>query len=80
METFPVNELKNSIARTPATIEVEVPLYRCARTHKKKRIDKKWLKRYGYILSYRRITAKVLEMKADDFPSRFGSTSFEIDF
>lgn len=41
------------IVRIVPVCLIGVPYTARARTHKKKRIDKKWLKRYGYVTKYR---------------------------
>ena len=46
--------------------EVEVPKLVQARTHKKKRINKKWAKRYGMKLVYEKKMAKVADITIDD--------------
>lgn len=46
--------------------EVEVPKLVQARTHKKKRINKKWAKRYGMKLIYEKKMAKVADITIDD--------------
>ena len=40
-----------------------------ARTHKKRRINKKWLRRHGMKLGYKKVHGKMLECKADSFPN-----------
>ena len=42
--------------------ETQVPKLVQARTHKKKRINKKWLKRYGMKVIYETKKAKVLDV------------------
>jgi hypothetical protein len=46
--------------------EVEVPKYVQARTHKKKRINKKWKKRYGMKVVYEKKMAKVADITIND--------------
>ena len=42
--------------------ETQVPKFVQVRTHRKKRINKKWLKRYGYKTIYETKKAKKLEV------------------
>lgn len=44
------NALWGSPPRDPYILTVEIPRLRQKRVHKKKRINKKWAKRYGYVL------------------------------
>lgn len=46
--------------------EVEVPTLIQARTHKKKRINKKWRKRYGMKVVFEKKRAKVADITIDD--------------
>lgn len=46
--------------------EVEVPTLVQARTHKKKRINKKWAKRYGMKIVYEKKMAKVADITLDN--------------
>ena len=46
--------------------EVEVPKYVQVRTHKKKRINKKWKKRYGMKVVYEKKMAKVADITIND--------------
>lgn len=51
-----------------------------ARTHKKRRINKKWLKRYGMKLGYKKVHGKMLDCKAENFPDRVEISSNSITF
>lgn len=42
--------------------DAEIPKYIQARTHKKKRVNKKWAKRYGYKTIYETKKAKVMDV------------------
>lgn len=46
--------------------EVDVPKLIQARTHKKRRINKKWLKRYGMKVVYKKKMAKVAEITIEN--------------
>ena len=46
--------------------EVDVPKMVQARTHKKKRVNKKWAKRYGVKLVYEKKMAKVADITIDN--------------
>lgn len=46
---------------------VEIPIMVQRRTHRKRRINKKWRKRYGTVIRYEKRRAKKIEIKADDF-------------
>ena len=41
-----------------------------ARMNKKKRINKKWLKRYGMKIGYKKVHGKMLECKAETYQDR----------
>ena len=45
--------------------DAEIPKVVQARTHKKKRINKKWAKRYGYKTIYETKRAKVMDVTID---------------
>ena len=45
--------------------ETEVPKFVQARTHKKRRINKKWKKRYGMKVIYEKKRAKVVDVTID---------------
>jgi len=47
---------------------MNVPIYKQARVHKRKRINKKWLKRYGYTIIMKSVKAKVIGISSDEFP------------
>ena len=59
-------EMLKEIERYAVTKEVEVPKLVQARTHKKKRINKKWLKRYGMKVVMEKKTAKVADITIDN--------------
>lgn len=62
-----IAELMVKEADRYATVrEVEVPKLVQARTHKKKRINKKWRKRYGMKIVYEKKMAKVADITIDD--------------
>lgn len=46
---------------------VEIPIMVQRRTHRKRRINKKWRKRYGTVIRYENRRSKKIEIKADDF-------------
>jgi hypothetical protein len=46
--------------------EVEIPRLVQAKTHKKKRINKKWAKRYGYKTVYEVKKAKIMDVTIDN--------------
>ncbi len=46
-------------------LELKSPYQVQVRTHKKKRINKKWAKRYGYKTMFRTVTMKDCEMETD---------------
>lgn len=50
----------------PEECFVEIPIMVQCRTHKKKRINKKWRKRYGAVIRYEKRRAKKIEIKAGD--------------
>lgn len=58
---------------------MDIPTYKQARVHKKKRINKKWLKRYGYKIVMKSVKAKILKISADDFP-KGSQADFELEF
>ena len=41
------------------------------RTHKKKRINKKWAKRYGFVTRFRSATIEDVELAQDDYGYKF---------
>lgn len=59
-------EMLQDINRYAVEKEVEVPKLVQARTHKKKRINKKWKKRYGMKIVYEKKMAKVADITIDD--------------
>lgn len=46
---------------------VELPVEVQRRIHKKKRINKKWRKRYGTVIRYKKYHAKKIDFKTEDF-------------
>lgn len=54
------------VDRYAVSKEVDVPKMVQARTHKKHRVNKKWLKRYGYKLVYEKKMAKVADITLDN--------------
>jgi hypothetical protein len=74
---------KNFIVNNPLNTTVEFDGYAPnglvqARTHKRKRINKKWLKRYGVQLGYKKVHGKMLECRAENFPDRVELSSSSI--
>lgn len=59
-------EMLKDIDRYTILREVEVPMLVQARTHKKRRIKKKWLKRYGMKVVYQKKMAKVADITLDN--------------
>jgi hypothetical protein len=59
-------EMLKDIDRYAAVKEVEVPKLVQARTHKKKRINKKWKKRYGMKVIYEKTKARVADITMDN--------------
>ena len=51
---------KYNIQILPDTLLGENPYLTQVRTHKKKRINKKWAKRYGYVTTYKSFNTIVL--------------------
>ena len=54
------------IERYAAVKEVDVPKLVQARTHKKRRINKKWKRRYGMKVVYKKQMAKVADITVQD--------------
>lgn len=54
------------VDRYAVSKEVDVPKMVQARTHKKKRINKKWAKRYGMKVVYEKKAAKVADITLDN--------------
>ena len=52
-----------------------IPTLVQARVNKKKRINKKWLKRYGMKIGYKKIHGKMLECRADTYPDHIEISS-----
>lgn len=59
-------EMLQDIEKYATRKEVEVPKLVQARTHKKKRINKKWLKRYGTKVIYEKKMARVADITIND--------------
>ena len=59
-------EMLKDINRYAKVREVEIPEVVQARTHKKPRINKKWKKRYGMKVVYKKQTAKVADITVND--------------
>lgn len=59
-------EMLKDIDRYATLKEVEVPKLVQARTHKKKRINKKWFKRYGTKVIYKKKMAKVADITLEN--------------
>ena len=59
-------EMLKEVDRYATVKETEVPKLVQARTHKKKRINKKWKKRYGMKVIYEKKMAKVAEITIDN--------------
>lgn len=61
-------------------VEMDIPQYVQARRHKNKRINKKWMKRYGLKIIHKKRRAKVTNIKTEDYSKNYlGSTTFEFD-
>lgn len=54
------------VDRYAVSKEVEVPKMIQARTHKKWRVNKKWLRRYGMKMVYEKKMARVADITLDD--------------
>ena len=59
-------EMLKDIERYAKIKEVDVPKLVQARTHKKRRINKKWKKRYGMKVVYKKQMAKVADITVQD--------------
>lgn len=59
-------EMLKDIDRYATLKEVEIPKLVQARTHKKRRIKKKWLKRYGTKVVYQKKIAKVADITIEN--------------
>ena len=59
-------EMLKDINRYAKMQEVEIPNIVQARTHKKHRINKKWKKRYGMKVVYKKQMAKVADITVND--------------
>ena len=59
-------EMLKDINRYAKVKEVEIPKLVQVRTHKKHRINKKWKKRYGMKVIYKKQMAKVADITVND--------------
>lgn len=59
-------EMLKEVDRYATVKETEVPKLVQARTHKKKRINKKWKKRYGMKVIYEKKMARVADITISD--------------
>lgn len=59
-------EMLQDIDKYAVTKEVEVPKLVPMRIHKKKRVQKKWLKRFGTKVVYEKKMARVADITIDD--------------
>lgn len=59
-------EMLKNVNRYAKVQEVEIPEIVQARTHKKWRINKKWKKRYGMKIIYKKQTARVADITVND--------------
>ena len=59
-------EMLKDVERYAKVREVDVPKLIQARTHKKHRINKKWKKRYGMKVVYKKQMAKVADITVND--------------
>lgn len=59
-------EMLKDIERYAKVQETYIPKLVQARTHKKRRINKKWKKRYGMKVVYKKQTAKVADITVND--------------
>ena len=59
-------EMLKDVDRYATLKEVEIPKLVQARTHKKRRVNKKWLKRYGTKVVYKKKMAKVADITLEN--------------
>lgn len=59
-------EMLKEVDRYASLKEVQIPKLVQARTHKKRRINKKWAKRYGTKVIYNKKVAKVADITLDN--------------
>lgn len=59
-------EMLKDVNRYATTKEVDIPEVVQARTHKKHRVNKKWKKRYGMKVVYKKQTARVADITVND--------------
>ena len=59
-------EMLKDVNRYAKTQEVAIPHVIQARVHKKHRINKKWKKRYGMKVVYKKKTARVADITVND--------------
>lgn len=59
------------------TVEFDgyLPILVQAKTNKKSRINKKWLKRYGTKVAYKKVRGRMLECSAETYPTHVEITS-----
>lgn len=60
--------------------EVKIPYLKQKRKNKNRRINNKWIKKYGYSVSYKQVRAKVLKINAEDYPNGMFNPNTEITF
>ena len=60
------SEMLKDINRYAKTQEVDIPQVVQVRTHKKVRVNKKWNKRYGMKVVYKKQKAKVADITVND--------------
>ena len=59
-------EMLKDVNRYATTKEVDIPEVVQVRTHKKHRVNKKWKKRYGMKVVYKKQTARVADITVND--------------
>jgi hypothetical protein len=59
-------EMLKDVNRYAKVQEVDIPQLVQARTHKKTRVNKKWKKRYGMKIVYKKQKAKVADITVND--------------
>ena len=60
------SEMLKDINRYAKTQEVSIPVLVQTRTHKKRRINKKWKKRYGMQVVHKKQKARVADITVND--------------
>ena len=63
---------------TTVEFDGHIPIVVQARKHKKCRINKKWLKKYGMKVAYQKAHGKMIECSADTFPNHVEISSTKI--